>query len=219
VSEPSLAAIENRGALLLKLRIQGIRNTDVLRAIETVPREAFVPHQLADLAQRDLPLPIACGQTMSEPSLVARMLEALDIRRDHRVLEIGTGSGYVTAILASLASKVLSIDRFHTLAASAQTRLEQLGFGNVEIICGDGLAADIAGPFDRILVHLSFDAAPARLISLLAPGGVLIHGRSSGQGGGTHLSRIACNPEGKIEETDCGPCMLPKPIPGVAAAL
>jgi protein-L-isoaspartate(D-aspartate) O-methyltransferase len=79
-------AIENRGALLLKLRTQGIRNTDVLRAIETIPREAFVPHQLADLAQRDLPLPIACGQTMSEPSLVARMLEALDIHREHRVL-------------------------------------------------------------------------------------------------------------------------------------
>jgi protein-L-isoaspartate(D-aspartate) O-methyltransferase len=135
------------------------------------------------------------------------------------VLEIGTGSGYVTAILASLASRVLSIDRFHTLAAGAQTRLEQLGFSNVDIICGDGLAAHIAGPFDRILAHLSFDAAPASLMSLLAPGGVLICGRSSGQGGGTHLSRIARNPEGKIEETDHGPCMLPKPIPGIAAAL
>src|SRR5437763_16233687 len=98
----SNAAIDNRGALLLKLRTQGFRNTDVLRAIETIPREAFVPHQLADLAQRDLPLPIACGQTMSEPSLVARMLEALDVHGDHRVLEIGTGSGYVTAIVASL---------------------------------------------------------------------------------------------------------------------
>jgi protein-L-isoaspartate(D-aspartate) O-methyltransferase len=219
VSEPSLASIENRGALLLKLRTQGIRNTDVLRAIETVPREAFVPHQLADLAQRDLPLPIACGQTMSEPSLIARMLEALDIRRDHRVLEIGTGSGYVTAVLASLASGVVSIERFHTLVAGAQTRLQQLGFGNVEIICGDGLAADIAGPFDRVLVHLSFDAMPASLINLLAPGGVLICGRASGEGGDTRFSRVAHNLRGEIEETDCGPCILPKPIAGVAAAL
>ena len=82
----SNTTIENRAALLLKLRTQGIRNTDILRAIEMIPRETFVPHQLADLAQRDLPLPIACGQTMSEPSLVARMLEALDVHREHRVL-------------------------------------------------------------------------------------------------------------------------------------
>jgi protein-L-isoaspartate(D-aspartate) O-methyltransferase len=216
---PNTTAIENRGALLLKLRIQGIRNTDVLRAIETIPREAFVPHQLADLAARDLPLPIACGQTMTEPSLVARMLEALDIHRDHRVLEIGTGSGYVTAILASLANNVISLDRFHTLAAGAPTRFERLGLNNVEIICGDGLASDLAGPFDRILVHLSFDEAPRSLINLLAPAGVLIYGRSSGQGGDTRLLRFTRNSEGEIGEIDCGPCMLPKPIAGVAAAL
>src|SRR6478735_1309342 len=116
-------------------------------AIEMVPREMFVPHQLADLAQRDLPLPIACGQTMSELSLVARMLEALDIDRAHRVLEIGTGSGYVAASLASLAKHVTSIERFRTLASGAQTRLAQLGLNNVEIVCGDGLATDVAGPF------------------------------------------------------------------------
>src|SRR4051812_24298951 len=129
---PTNTTIENRAALLLKLRTQGIRNIDVLRAIETIPRETFVPHQLADLAQRDLPLPIACGQTMSEPSLVARMLEALDVRHDHRVLEIGTGSGYVTAILAILARQVVSIERFHTLANGALTRTRGLGFDNVE---------------------------------------------------------------------------------------
>src|SRR5947209_13596635 len=146
---PANTTIENRAALLLKLRTQGIRNTDILRAIEMIPREAFVPHQLADLAQRDLPLPIACGQTMSEPSLVARMLEALDVNREHRVLEIGTGSGYVTAILASLAKHVVSIERFRTLASGAQTRLQQLGLSNAEILCGDGLAPDVGGPFDR----------------------------------------------------------------------
>jgi protein-L-isoaspartate(D-aspartate) O-methyltransferase len=216
---PANTAIENRGALLLKLRTQGIRNTDVLRAIETIPREAFVPHQLADLAARDLPLPIACGQTMSQPSLVARMLEALDIHREHRVLEIGTGSGYVTAVLASLASKVVSIERFHTLATGARTRSERLGFTNIEIICGDALAAEIAGPFDRILAHLCFDEAPASLLSLLAADGVLICGRSSGQGSDVSLLRFARNSAGAVEETDCGPCMLPKPIAGVAEAL
>jgi protein-L-isoaspartate(D-aspartate) O-methyltransferase len=211
--------IENRAALLLKLRIQGIRNTDILRAIETVPREAFVPHQLADLAQRDLPLPIACGQTMSEPSLVARMLEALDVRREHRVLEIGTGSGYATAILASLARDVVSIDRFHTLAAGARTRLAQLGLGNTQVICADALAAEIAGPFDRILVHLAFEQTPTAVVDLLAPDGVLVYGRVPGQGTTAHLMRLARKSGAEIEESDCGACFLPKPIPGIAEAL
>jgi protein-L-isoaspartate(D-aspartate) O-methyltransferase len=216
---PANTTIENRAALLLKLRIQGIRNTDVLRAIETIPREAFVPHQLADLAQRDLPLPIACGQTMSEPSLVARMLEALDVHPDHHVLEIGTGSGYVTAILASLATHVVSIERFHTLAAGARTRLQTLGFDNAEVICADGLAANVVGHFDRILVHLALDGVPASLASLLAPGGVLVCGRGSGEGRGTRLSRLALDAQGQPEEADCGACLLPKPIAGAAAAL
>jgi protein-L-isoaspartate(D-aspartate) O-methyltransferase len=211
--------IENRAALLLKLRTQGIRNTDVLRAIETIPREAFVPHQLADLAQRDLPLPIACGQTMTEPSLVARMLEALDISREHRVLEIGTGSGYVTAILASLAKHVTSSDRFHTLIAGAHARLEALGLSNVELVCGDGLATDIAGPFERILVHLSLTENPQRLIDLLTPAGILIYGHSTGQGRSTNLICLARDMHGRIEETDLGACILPQPISGLAAAL
>src|SRR5947209_2879181 len=165
---PANTTIENRAALLLKLRTQGIRNTDVLRAIETIPREMFVPHQLADLAQRDLPLPIACGQTMSEPSLVARVLEALDLHPEQRVLEIGAGSGYVTAILAILAKHIVSIERFRGLASGAQARLAELALHNVEVIFGDGLSSEalaggVAGPFDRILVHLSLDDAPARL--------------------------------------------------------
>jgi protein-L-isoaspartate(D-aspartate) O-methyltransferase len=215
----SNTTIETRAALLLKLRTQGIRNTDVLRAIETIPREMFVPHQLADLAARDLPLPIACGQTMSEPSLVARMLEALEVQRDHRVLEVGTGSGYVTAVLASLATHVVSIDRFHTLAAGARTRLETLGLDNAEVICADGLAAGVAGRFDRILVHVALDGVPASLASLLTPGGVLVCGISSGEGRGTRLSRLALDAQGQPEETDCGACLLPKPIAGAAAAL
>jgi protein-L-isoaspartate(D-aspartate) O-methyltransferase len=216
---PANTTIENRAALLLKLRSQGIRNTDILRAIETIPREAFVPHQLADLAQRDLPLPIGCGQTMTEPSLVARMLEALDVHGANRVLEIGTGSGYVTAILTSLAKHVTSIDRFHTLVAGARARLEQLGIKDAEVICADGFAAEVAGPFDRVLVHLSLNEAPASLVGLLAPDGVLVYGRAAGQASGTHLRCLARNSRGEIEETDHGPCLLPKPIADIAAAL
>ena len=215
----SNTTIENRAALLLKLRTQGFRNIDILRAIEKVPREAFVPHQLADLAQRDLPLPIACGQTMSEPSLVARMLDTVDVHRGNRVLEIGTGSGYVTAILALLAREVVSIERFQTLAAGARTRLTQLGIANTEIICGDGVAAELVGPFDRILVHLALDESPLRLLRLLAPDGVLVCGRAAGQASGIRLVRASRNAEGEIEESDRGACQLPKPIAGIAAAL
>ncbi|GAC1560900.1 MAG: protein-L-isoaspartate(D-aspartate) O-methyltransferase [Beijerinckiaceae bacterium] len=211
-------SIESRGALLLKLRSQGLRNTDVLRAIETIPRELFVPHRLADLAARDLPLPIGCGQTMSEPSLVARMLEALAVSRDHRVLEIGGGSGYVTAILASLAKEVVSLERFHTLASGARARLAQLALANAEIICGDGLAEAVPpGSFDRILAHLAFVQTPAHLVARLAAGGVLICGRVDE--GRTRLLRLARNSAGEIEEADRGACALPKPIAGVAEAL
>lgn len=211
--------IENRAALLLKLRTHGIRNTDVLRAIETIPREMFVAHQFADLAQRDLPLPIACGQTMSEPSLVARMLEALDLRREHRVLEIGTGSGYVTAILASLAKHVVSVDRFNTLVAGARTRLGQLGIKDADVICADGFAAELVGPFDRVLIHLSLGELPAPVCDLLAPGGALVYGRATEQGTATRLIRAIRASAGEIEATDHGACLLPKPIADIAAAL
>jgi protein-L-isoaspartate(D-aspartate) O-methyltransferase len=215
--DPSIA-LESRGALLLKLRSQGLRNTDVLRAIETIPRELFVPHRLADLAARDLPLPIGCGQTMSEPSLVARMLEALAVSRDNRVLEIGSGSGYVTAILASLARQVVSLERFHTLASGARARLEQLGLTNAEIILADGLAeTGRPGPFDRILAHLAFSQTPSHLVERLAGGGVLICGRA--HEGCTRLLRLAHNSAGEIEEADIGVCALSKPIAGVADAL
>jgi protein-L-isoaspartate(D-aspartate) O-methyltransferase len=147
------------------------------------------------------------------------MLEALDLHREHRVLEIGTGSGYVTAILASLATHVVSIDRFHTLAAGARTRLEILGFDDVEVICGDAFATDAPGRFDRILVHLALEGVPASLASLLAPGGVLVCGRVPEEGRGIRLSRLALDTQGQPEETDCGACQLPKPIVGAAAAL
>jgi protein-L-isoaspartate(D-aspartate) O-methyltransferase len=156
---------------------------------------------------------------MSEPSLVARMLEALDVGQGDCVLEVGTGSGYVTAILASLALHVVSIERFQTLAIAARTRVEHLGFGNVEVVYGDGLAAPVAGPFDRILVHLELGELPARLTEQLAAGGTLVCGRSLGQGARTRLVRVVRNARGDLEATDCGLCLLPKPIAGVAAAL
>jgi protein-L-isoaspartate(D-aspartate) O-methyltransferase len=151
--DPASARAEEKAAFLLRLRASGIRDLDLLRALEKVPREIFVPHRLVDLARRDLALPIGCGQTLSEPSLIARMVEALALARNQRVLEIGTGSGYSTAVLAEIVEEVVSIERFQTLAIAARLRLQRLGKMNATVIFADGLAISAeAGPFDRILV-------------------------------------------------------------------
>lgn len=132
VSTPAQA----KAAFLLAMRARGIQDLNVLRALEMVPREIFVPHRYADLARRPLALPLRCGQTLPEPWLAARMIEALAPASHHLVLEIGTGSGYATALLARLAREVISIERFQSLAVEAGARLEQLRVGNASVIWG-----------------------------------------------------------------------------------
>src|SRR4051795_2961823 len=124
----------------LTLRRRGISDQAVLRAMEEVPREAFVqPADRAD-AYLDSALSIACGQTISQPFVVAYMTEQLQLQKHHRVLEIGTGSGYQAAILSRLCGQVLTVERYRTLADSARARLEKLGYGNIEVLLGDGFA-------------------------------------------------------------------------------
>ena len=164
-----------RMRFLLDLRRRGIGDQAVLRALEEVPRDAFLPADMASSAYADRALPIDCGQTISQPFVVAYMTEQLEVRPHHRVLEIGTGSGYQAAVLSRLARRVVSIERYRTLAETAQARLRDLGFQNVEVIVGDGMlgAADHA-PFDRIIVTAAADAVPSALIDQLAVGGMLI---------------------------------------------
>ena len=174
---------ERRAEFLLGLRARGIRDLDVLRALETVPRESFVPHRYADLANRDMALPIACGQTMPEPFLVARMVEALALKPGMRVLEIGAGSGYATAILARLSGEVLAIERFQSLALAAAARLEKLRIRNAGIVWGDGLALPPGnGPFDRVVVHALMDSVPDNVRQALAAGGMLMLAQTGGDG-------------------------------------
>jgi protein-L-isoaspartate(D-aspartate) O-methyltransferase len=159
----------------LGLRRRGISDQAVLRAMEEVPREIFVePADRAD-AYRDSALGIACGQTISQPFVVAYMTEQLQLTRDHRVLEIGAGSGYQAAILSRLAGHVLTIERYRTLADRARARLAKLGCDNVEVLLGDGfdVPAD-AGNFDRIIVTAAMEQIPDALAQRLEPGGVLI---------------------------------------------
>jgi protein-L-isoaspartate(D-aspartate) O-methyltransferase len=140
-----------------------------------VPREAFVTQADRSYAYRDSALGIACGQTISQPFVVAYMAEQLQLQKQHRVLEIGTGSGYQAAILSRLCRHVLTIERYRTLADSARQRLEKLGYDNIEVLLGDGF--DIppgGGDFDRIIVTAAMEQVPETLLARLEPEGILI---------------------------------------------
>ncbi len=204
-------------AFLLRLRARGIADLNILRALETIPRENFAPHRYRDLALREVALPIACGQTMSEPWLTARMIEALDLTPIHHVLEIGSGSGFATAILARLSARVVSVERFRSLSVEAATRLAHLGLTNVEVLWGDGLALPPEqGPFDRILVHGTIEGLPEALFSLLADGGSIVTGRATAQG--VRIVRLSHGAAGVVEDDICAGRLRPL-IPGVAAVL
>src|SRR4051812_15405996 len=160
---------------LLGLRRRGIMDAGVLGALDEVPREHFVEPHLLDAAYSDRALPIACGQTISQPYVVAYMTEQLDVKRQHRVLEIGTGSGYQAAVLSRLAQEVVTIERYRTLAERARLRFETLGYRNVEVVIGDGLAAVPGrGRFDRIIVTAAAETVPQTLTDVLADDGVML---------------------------------------------
>jgi protein-L-isoaspartate(D-aspartate) O-methyltransferase len=174
---PSPSADDRVGRMefLLNLRRHGIVDAAVLRAMDEVPREHFVTGSSAAAAYADQALPIACGQTISQPYVVAYMTERLDLRPAHRVLEVGTGSGYQAAVLSRIAHEVVSIERYRTLADSARARLATLGFTNVEVVGGDGLlGAPDKAPFDRILVTAAAEEIPSTLVDQLAEGGVMV---------------------------------------------
>jgi protein-L-isoaspartate(D-aspartate) O-methyltransferase len=164
-----------RMEFLLTLRRRGIGDQAVLRAMDEVPRGKFVEADFADSAYADQALPIACGQTISQPFVVAYMTEQLALRPHHRVLEVGTGSGYQAAVLSRLAREVVSIERYRTLADKARERLTALGYNNVEVVVGDGFVGVPArAPYDRIIVTAAAETIPQTLLDQLAEGGVML---------------------------------------------
>jgi protein-L-isoaspartate(D-aspartate) O-methyltransferase len=215
--EPPAGPAEARMAFLLRLRARGIADVDLLRALESAPREAFAPFRYRDLALRDVAIPLPCGQTMPEPWLVARMIEALDVAPGRQVLEIGSGTGYATAILAQLAGAVLSLERFRSLAIEAQGRLASLGFANVEVVWADGLTLPArTGPFDRILVH-GAPPSPGVFASLLREDGVMVAGLR--QERSSCVMRYMRGEDGSFSgEAICDGRLAPL-IPGVSRAL
>ena len=173
-TRPADESVE-RMEFLLTLRRRGISDQGVLRAMDEVPREHFVEPTYTEAAYADQALPIACGQTISQPYVVAYMTEQLGVRPEHRVLEVGTGSGYQAAVLSRLAREVVTIERYRTLADAARSRLATLGYGNVEVVVGDGLAgAPVRAPFDRIIVTAAAETIPEALVEQLAEGGVMV---------------------------------------------
>jgi protein-L-isoaspartate(D-aspartate) O-methyltransferase len=165
----------DRMEFLLSLRRRGISDQAVLRAIDAVPREKFVLAEFADAAYADQAMPISCGQTISQPYVVAYMTEQLGLTREHRVLEVGTGSGYQAAILSQLAGQVFTVERYRTLAESARRVLAELGYSNVTVIAGDGLrGVPEHALYDRIIVTAAAETMPQALVDELAIGGVMI---------------------------------------------
>ena len=159
----------------LALRRRGISDQAVLRAMDEVPREHFVLQEFIDSAYADQALPIACGQTISQPYVVAYMTEQLHVEPQHRVLEVGTGSGYQAAVLSRLAREVISLERYRTLADTARERLKTLGYANVAILVGDGFSgAPERAPFDRIMVTAAAEEIPDALIEQLGEGGKML---------------------------------------------
>ncbi|WP_336488953.1 protein-L-isoaspartate O-methyltransferase family protein [Methylobacterium nigriterrae] len=206
-SDDSPEAVEN-AAFVLALRARGVRDTGILRAMERVPRERFAPAAHRDLARRDLALPLPCGATMTAPSGVAAMLTALRVAPGLRILEVGTGSGYVTALLSELGGAVTSLERYATLAEAARDRLPE---GAARVIQGDGLDGPLEGSFDRILVNGAVPALPPHWLDALAPGGRLV----TVLAGDGRLVAVARG-EGGVAETPGPPLRLAPLLPGLA---
>ena len=204
-------------SFILSLRAKGIRDTALLRAMELVPREVFAPRRFTDLARTDVALPLPCGQTMTGPATVAAMLLALGVQPGQRVLEIGTGSGYVTALLARLGAEVTSVERFNTLAESAAQHLKIVDAGKVRLEVGDGLAARVRDRFDRILLNGARPEIPQTVTSLLGPGSRLIGAITKESG--PHLVRIDRDAEDALTQTFGASLRISPLATGVAETL
>ena len=189
--------------LLMQLRRAGIGDTKTLAAIEKIPRDAFTPPSFRDQAYENIALPIGQGQTLSQPQIVAMMTEALKLNSKHRVLEIGTGSGYQAAVLSRICRRVYTIERYKELLETAEERFQELRLHNITARLGDGaLGWPEAAPFDRIIVTCAATSVPEKLFEQLAEGGIMVLpiGASSGT---QELVRVT-KKDGKAQKENLG---------------
>lgn len=187
--------------LVRVLQAEGVRDPALLQAFREVPRAAFVPPELVHLAYTDQPLPIPHGQVTTQPSLIARMIEALQLTGSEKVLEIGTGYGFQTALLARLSRMVWSVERWPDIAAAAREHLARQGIRNAVVVVGDGTEGLPAeAPFDAILVSAAFPRVPQPLAEQLAPGGRLV--QPIGSGGDEVVTLFERTPEGLVKRRE-----------------
>lgn len=222
----SLSQNQNKAIrLVMDLRTKGIQDTDVLGALERVPRDHFIPEALTDQAYEDIAVPIGLGQTISQPFVVSKMTEALDLNDRHKVLEIGTGTGYQACVLSKLCRRVYTIERHKPLHQIAEQNFKDLNIRNITAICADGMKGwpKINGidqaPFDRIIVTAAGrEKPPAELLDQLSVGGIMIAPVGSGEGGtgGQMLKRYKKESEDTYSISDVIPVRFVPLLPDVA---
>jgi protein-L-isoaspartate(D-aspartate) O-methyltransferase len=206
--------VEDRNAMVERqIARRGVTNPVILNAFRTVPRDAFVPEAMREFAYSDSPLPIAESQTISQPYIVASMIDAAEVGPGHRVLEVGAGSGYAAAVLSRIAAEVFAIERYESLAREAAERVRKLGYGNCSIVAGDGMAGlPPEAPFDAILVAARSETVPAALKQQLKVGGRLVI-----PVGGEDVQQLRCivrREEDRWETHDIAPVRFVPLLPG-----
>ncbi len=217
----SASEAEERAQFTLAMRASGIDDIALLRALERVPRSLFMPQRFADISGRDLALPIGCGQTSPPPSVLAAMIAALQLEPSDRVCEIGTGTGYCTALITQLAKEVASLERFQTLALEAAARLKAFGLDNVSVLWRDGLDFHASGErFNKVIVHGLIDPPVHALVKLIAGEGTLVAAIARARRGEQRIVRLSVPESGPVAVADVGPSRGLRPLEhGISRAL
>jgi protein-L-isoaspartate(D-aspartate) O-methyltransferase len=217
---PRAGEAEERAQFMLRMRSRGVGDIKLLRAMELTPRAVFMPQRYADIAARDIALPIGCGQTSPPPSMLASMIEALGLEEDSQTLEIGTGSGYASALIAQMCGDVTSLERCQTLAVEATARLTAFGLPKIRVHFADGLALNTARVFDRVIVHALVEPPADRLTRFIAPRGALVAAIAGETLGEQRILRIARDENGALQAAVAGAVRTFTPlVEGLARAL
>ena len=217
----SASEAEERAQFTLAMRASGIEDLDLLRALERVPRALFMPQRFADISGRDIALPIGCGQTSPPPSTVAAMVAALDLNPSDAVCEIGTGSGYCTALLAQFAKEVWSLERFQALAVEAQARVKAFGLEHVEIVWADGFEERARGrKYDKVIAHGIVQPPARAFLDLLAPKGAMVAALAGPGRAEQRIVRLTLVDDGPVRVVDFGRARALRPLEhGLSRAL
>ncbi len=209
----SASEAEERAQFTLAMRARGVGDLELLRALERAPRALFMPQRFSDISGRDVALPIGCGQTSPPPSTLAAMVSALRLKASEDVCEIGTGTGYCTALLAQLAREVVSLERFQTLALEASARIKAFGFANVAVLWMDAFDFHARGRrFDKVIAHGLIEPPAREFLDLLAPGGMFVAALAGPRKAEQRIVRLTLGDQGPVHVADLGAARGLRPL-------